>query len=99
MRIKEEFKRTGVFWLPSSPQEQVPGTLSISDGGDIKLELTQPIDISSLQALFGYSSDDSLSHILGHVEKDGPVIIDRCYHMSRKRNIAHSGLIEVHTLI
>ena len=93
MRIKEEFKRAGVFWLPSSPQEQVPGTLSISDGGDIKLELTQPIDISSLQALFGYSSDDSLSHILGHVEKDGPVIIDRCYHMSKKRNIAHSGLI------
>ena len=93
MRIKEEFKRNGVFWLPSSPQEQVPGTLSISDGGDAKLELTQPLDTSSLQALFGYSHPGSLNRILGHVEKDGPVIIDRCYHMSKKRNIAHGGLI------
>ena len=93
MRIKEEIKRTGVFWLPSFPQNQIPGTLSISDAGNVKLELTQPIDISSLQALFGYSPDDSLGYILGHVEKDGPVIIDRCYHMSKKRNIAHSGLI------
>lgn len=93
MRIKEEIKRAGIFWLPSSPQEQIPGTLSISDGGDVKLELTQPIDRSSLQALFGYPDPDSLNRILGHVEKDGPVIIDRCYGMSKNRNIAHGGLI------
>ena len=35
-----------------------------------------------------------MSPILGHIEKDGPVIIDRCYHMSRKRNIAHGELME-----
>ena len=93
MRIKEEFKRAGVFWLPSSPQREVPGTLSISDGGNVKLELTQPLDTSSIQALFGYSSDDSLRQILGHVEKDGPVMIDRCYHISKKRNITRGRLI------
>ena len=93
MRIKEKIKRAGVFWLPSSPQNQIPGTLSISDGGDVKLELTRPIDSSSLQALFGYPHPNSLNRILGHVEQDGPVIIDRCYHMSKKRNIAHGGLI------
>ena len=93
MRIKEEFKRSGFFWLPSTPERQVPGILSISDGGDVKLELAQALDISSLQAIFGYSPDDSLSQILGYVEKGGPVIIDRCYHMSKKRNIAHGGLI------
>ena len=69
MRIKEEFKRAGVFWLPSTPERQVPGTLSISDGGNVELELAQPLDISSLQAIFGYSPDDSLSQIIGHVEK------------------------------
>ena len=93
MRLKEEFKRAGVFWLPSSPEIEVPGTLSISDGGDVKLELTQPLDTSSIQALFGYSSDDSLSQILGHVEKDGPVMIDRCSHISKKRNITRGRLI------
>ena len=39
MRIKEEFKRSGDFWLPSEPDRKVHGTLSISDGGTIELEL------------------------------------------------------------
>ena len=39
MRIKEEFKKLGYFWLPSAPDEKVPGTLSISDGGNIELEV------------------------------------------------------------
>ena len=90
MRIKEEIKRAGAFWLPSSPQRQIPGTLSIADGGHVKLELTQPID-TNMQALFGQT--DSLNQILGHVEKDGPVLIDRCYRIQKKRNIAHGGLI------
>ena len=93
MRVKEEFKRNGVFWLPSSPRTQVPGILSISDGGEVKLELTQPLDSSSVEALFDYSDQTILGRILGHVDKDGPVIIDRCYHMSKTRNIVHGGLI------
>ena len=40
MRIKEEFKRTGNFWIPSAPEEIVHGILSISDGGNIELEVT-----------------------------------------------------------
>lgn len=94
MRIKEEIKRSGIFWLPSVPKRQIPGTLSISDGGEVQLELTQPLDNSSLQAIFvGGSPDASLSPILGHVEKGGPIVIDRCYQMSKKRNIALGGLI------
>lgn len=93
MRIKEEIKRSGTFWLPSNPQRRISGTLSILEGGDVKLELTEPLDTSSIQALFDYSSVDSLNQILGHVEKDGPIMIDRCYDISKKRNIAHGGLI------
>ena len=40
MRIKEEFKKSGYFWLPSAPDKKHPGTLSISDGGNIELEIT-----------------------------------------------------------
>ena len=64
MRIKEEFKRSGAFWLPSSPENQIHGTLSISDGGDVKLELTQPLD-ANIQAQFGYTDPNSLNPILG----------------------------------
>ena len=41
MRIKEEFKRTGYFWLHSAPNKKVPGTLTISDGGIINLEIVE----------------------------------------------------------
>ena len=88
MRIKEEIKRVGDFWLPSSPEHQVPGTLSISDGGHIKLELTQPLD-PSIKTQFSPMHPDSLKRILGHVEKDGPVMIDQCYRVSNKPNYAY----------
>ena len=39
MRIREEFKKLGDFWLPSAPDRKIPGTLSISDGGNIELEV------------------------------------------------------------
>ena len=41
MRIKEEFKKSGYFWLPSTPDKKAPGTLSISDGGHIELEVIE----------------------------------------------------------
>ena len=41
MRIKEEFKKSGYFWLPSAPDKKFPGTLSISDGGIIDLEIVE----------------------------------------------------------
>ena len=33
LRIKEEFKKSGYFWLPSNPENKIPGTLTIKDGG------------------------------------------------------------------
>lgn len=92
MRIKEEIKRSGFFWLPSSPENQIYGTLFISDGGNIKLELSEPLD-SSIQAQLGPTHPDSLNPILGHVEKGGPVRIDQCYRVSKDRNITRGRLM------
>ena len=92
MRIKEEIQRDGQFWLPSSPEYQVPGTLLISDGGNIKLELAQSLD-PSIQAQLVPTHPDSLNPILGHVEKDGPVRIDQCYRVSKDVNITHGRLM------
>ena len=38
MRIRKEFAKKGLFWLPSNPDKKIPGTLTITDGGDIELE-------------------------------------------------------------
>ena len=92
MRIKEEIKRVGEFWLPSSPENQVSGTLSISDGGNVKLELAQSLD-PSIQAQLSYTHPDTLNPILGHVKNDGPVMIDQCYRIEKERNIAPGPLI------
>ena len=92
MRIKEEIKQSGDFWLPSFPENKVNGTLSISDGGNIKLELAQSFD-PSIKAQLSPTHPDSLNPILGHVEKDGYVMIDRCYRIEKKRSIVHGRLI------
>ena len=92
MRIKEEIQRDGQFWLPSFPENKVNGTLSISDGGDITLELTQSFD-PSIKAQFSPTHPDSLNPILGHVEKDGYVMIDRCNRTKKGASIIHGRLI------
>lgn len=44
MRIDEEFVRTGYFWLPEKEDRKIPGTLNISDGGHIELEVVGLFD-------------------------------------------------------
>lgn len=75
MRIKEEFKRKGYFWLPSAPDEQVRGTLTISDGGKIELEVDEQLG----------TSIDNLERIVGYIQKGTsiisiPVTLDDCYY-------------------
>ncbi len=73
MRIKEEFKKSGYFWLPSVPERKVPGMLSISDGGNIDLEIIELLDYKT-ERLF----NDSLKRIVGCIEKDEFVTLDNC---------------------
>jgi len=80
MRIKEELKEFGYFWLPSDPDKQIPGILSILDGGEVKLELF---------GMFGTFNDDSrqIERIVGHVEKMGFVTLDDCYYKSQSSSV------------
>ena len=95
MRIKEEIRRDGDFWLPSAPQKQIPGTLSILDGGRIKLELTQPGN-TNIPALFANDTDSY--QIFGHLEKDGPVMIDNCYKITEARSMTHGRWRSSHVI-
>ena len=78
MRIKEEFKKSGYFWRPSEPDRKLPGTLSISDGGHIELEVIGRfggrIEVSLNADL------NPIERIVGHIEKDGFVTLDDCYY-------------------
>lgn len=86
VRVKEEYKKTGYFWLPDKQDRKVPGTLTICDGGDIELEVVGLLD-ESVEALNG---KDDLSRIVGHVEKDGLVTLENCFY--KKKSIAFGGI-------
>ncbi len=89
MRIKEEFKRSGYFWLPSAPEKKLPGTLLISDGGNIELEVIGVFD----ENINGPNSNDDLKRIVGQIDKDGfyeRVTLDNCSY--KKRNSVLGGI-------
>lgn len=86
MRIKEDWKKSGYFWLPHNEDKKIPGTLSILDGGKIELEVVGLFD-ESIEAING---NDDLSRIIGHVEKDGLVTLENCFY--RTKNIAFGGI-------
>jgi hypothetical protein len=86
VRIEEEYKKTGYFWLPEKEENKIPGILSIDDGGRIELEIVGHFD-ESIKSLNG---DDDLSRIIGHVEKDGLVTLDDCFYT--KKNFSFGGI-------
>jgi ApeA N-terminal domain 1 len=81
MRIKEEFKKSGYFWLPSAPERKIPGTLYISDGGNIELEVIELFD-TSVDAI--HNDDNNLARIVGVIEEDGYVTLDNCFYKQKK---------------
>ena len=88
MRIKEEFKRKGDFWLPSAPDEQVRGTLTISDRGRIELEVDGRLG----------TSIDNLERIVGYIQKGTsivsiPVTLDDCYYKKISLSDSSESLI------
>jgi len=97
VRIKEEYKKSGYFWLPDNIENKIPGTLVISDGGDIELEIIGLFD-NSIHALNG---NDDLTRIIGNIEKDGLVTLENSFY--KKKNISFGGvsksLVHVHQVL
>jgi hypothetical protein len=88
VRIKEEFKKSGYFWLPSAPDNKFPGTLSISDGGIIDLEIVELFESVGSDGLNWESFDsdalnwepafyNNFKRLVGHIETD-EVTLDDC---------------------
>ena len=88
MRIREEFKKSGYFWLPSAPDKKFPGTLSISDGGIIDLEIVELYELVGSDGLNWESFDsdalnwepafyNNFKRLVGHIETD-EVTLDDC---------------------
>ena len=88
MRIKREFKKDGYFWLPSAPDKKLPGTLSVSDGGIIDLEIVELFESVDSYDLDGErwfrdilnwepTFKNHFKRIVGHIETS-EVTLDGC---------------------
>lgn len=79
MRVQENIVRAGYFWLPENPDHQVPGTLTIRDGGETELEVVGNFDVDRKL----YNESWSIPRIVGHVEKDGLITLDDCHYRTK----------------
>ena len=80
MRIKEEYKKIGKFWIPSNKSNKVHGTLFIKDGGEIELVTDGKL-----------STSDNIQRIIGHIEQNGLVTLEKCL---KKRDNNNLGVIK-----
>ncbi|HPQ66108.1 MAG TPA: hypothetical protein PLI51_05195 [bacterium] len=91
MRIEDPKTVAGYFWLPSSPEKRLGGTLSISDGGNIQIEVVGNFD----QYLEDFPNFDEIQRILGVVESLGCVTLDHCLYTTKSMSF---GSVEKSTL-
>ena len=77
MRISEPIETRGEFWLPGSPDKKLPGSLCISESGEVTLEIE-----GDMKFAFDRSNSDvmvgKLSRIAGSVESGGHVTLENC---------------------
>jgi len=90
LRIKEEFKKSGYFWLPSSPEREIPGTLIITDGGNIELEVVGWFEEIIEWLNTAQNGKDELERIIGHIENHGLVTREDCLY--KNKNISWRGI-------
>ena len=69
MRVNETIVRAGYFWTPEDPENKLPGTLTISDGGEIGLEVLGNFDASPDRPSLTDKMD--VKKIIGEIEKSG----------------------------
>jgi hypothetical protein len=82
MRVKEEFRKSGYFWLPSTPEHKVPGTLCIADGGKIELEVVGILEEKG-KFVNAFNNDVQPETINGDIENHGYITLKNCFYRNR----------------
>lgn len=96
MRIKDEFRKSGYFWLPFAPERKIPGTLMISDGGKITLEAIGLFD-ESIEGLSKVINNEyELKRIIGYIEKHGFVTLEDCFYKAYNASFGGVSKASIH---
>ena len=87
MRINEEFKKPGYFWLPSTPDHKVPGVLQISDGGKVELEIFGILE-NEKNPVHAFNNQTPPELINGEVESHGYITLENCYYTNKSFDLS-----------
>ena len=85
MRIANDEKRAGYFWIPENPDRKLTGTLYIEEGGYIRIEVFGNFDEKLSNFLTG--ENDELKRIHGYVAKIGELTLENCYYERKEFSI------------
>ncbi|MEI6746496.1 MAG: HEPN domain-containing protein [Methylococcaceae bacterium] len=98
MRVKEEFKKSGYFWLPSTSDNKITGTLSISDSGRIELEYVGQLQMDMNDAINNHQVDK----IVGRTEDGQFVTLEKCLFLNKNLSMfgdeISKGLIQANKI-
>ncbi len=75
MRVDELETKSGFFWLVGNSDNKIPGTLTVFDGGKFQLEVVGDFEPNRNP----FDIQNELGRIIGHVESDGYVTLERCF--------------------
>jgi hypothetical protein len=90
MRVHDTLVRSGYFWRAGKEDQKASGTLTISDGGKVSLEI-----LGSFSGPTGTLEDIHdetmmIGRVVGQIEKEGPVTLEHCHYL--KRSFAFGGV-------
>lgn len=86
MRVTNIIQKLGYFWLSSKPDIKVPGTLTISDGGRITLDVVGLFDGNSEMFLELSEGNNKPIRFNGLIDGYGYVTLDECF-------VAHKSMV------
>jgi hypothetical protein len=102
--MDKENKIQGVWWLPETPEKEVPGTLSFSPGERIILELMGNLSSTDDRNLI--SQDFMNPSIIHGISVQGkPITLQKCMQTGRKNSsegistttfLSHLAFVGVH---
>lgn len=88
MKIEEDFKKNGYFWLIEKPDNKMPGLLTVSEDGTVNLEIMSLLDDFEV-ALNQMPKPDFR---LGGLVDNGYVTLENCYYKNSNIKLGNEGL-------
>ena len=90
MRLKEELKKSGYFWLPLAEERKIPGVITITDGGNIDLEIVGIFEEIIQELNLVVNEKNEYQRIIGNIEQYGFVTLENCFY--KFKNVSLGGI-------